>query len=210
MEGRSERKWKTLRHIGSPQEESEIAIVDTNLDEIDGVGVEVAPELKGEVEAALEEVEKKAGVVDGIVALPAEEDSSERVLVVLPKASTTRLIRETLKNFTAAEVVTTSDPLRGFELALQRPYRIFVFGMQFETLSGPLLYELISKAYGNEHGPKRLAPGVVFVREEKDPKLPEELNKDVRIKDVISKPIRIDRLLKAVSSAVEVLDPTAG
>jgi CheY-like chemotaxis protein len=210
MEGRSERKWKTLRHIGSPQEESEIAVVDTNRDEIEGVGAEVAPESCEEEEAEFEETGIEAGVVDGIIALPPEEYSPERVLVVLPVASTTRLIRETLENFTGAEVVTTSNPLRGFELALQRPYRVFLFGMQFEELSGPMLYELVSKAYGNEHGPKRLAPGVVFIREENDPKLPEELTRDVRVKDVISKPVRIDRLLKAVSNVIEVLDPTAG
>ena len=210
MEGRSERKWKTLRHIGSPQGESEIAVVDTNHDEIEGVGAEVAPDSCKEKEAEFEETGIEAGVVDGIIALPPEENSPERVLVVLPVASTTRLIRETLENFTGAEVVTTSNPLRGFELALQRPYRVFLFGMQFEELSGPMLYELVSKAYGNEHGPKRLAPGVVFVREENDPKLPEELTRDVRVKDVISKPVRIDRLLKAVSNVIEVLDPTAG
>ena len=57
---------------------------------------------------------------------------------------------------------------------------------------------------------RKLAPAVVFVREKDDPKLPEELERDVRVKDVVSKPIRIDRLLKAVESIVEVRDPTAG
>lgn len=184
-------------------------MVETNLDEIEGVDFEDTPELPEEKEEALEDIIDSEGVVDGIIALPAEEYSPERVLVVLPVASTTRLIREALENFTGAEVVTTSNPLRGFELALQRSYRVFIFGMQFEELSGPLLYELISKAYVTEHGPKRLAPGVVFIREEEDPRLPEELSRDVRIKDVIRKPVRIDRLLKAVGGTVEVLDPTA-
>jgi hypothetical protein len=73
-----------------------------------------------------------------------------------------------------------------------------------------LLYELISKAYACGIGNRKLAPAVVFIREKDDPKLPEELERDVRVKDVVSKPIRIERLLKAVGSIVEVKDPTAG
>ena len=82
--------------------------------------------------------------------------------------------------------------------------------MQIGELEGPLLYELISKACSCGRGPKQLAPGVVFVREKDDAKLPKELERDVRVKDVISKPIRIDRRLKTVKSIVEVKDPTAG
>lgn len=132
-----------------------------------------------------------------------------RVLVIQSVAATTRLIRETLENFTNAEVVTTSDPLRGFELALQKEYRLFLFGMQVGELSGPLLYELISKTYSAGWAPTRLAPGVVFIREGEDPPLPEELSRDVRVKDVIRKPVRIDRLLRAIGPSIEILDPTS-
>ena len=135
--------------------------------------------------------------------------AKERVLVVLPVGATTRLVRETLENFTGAEVATTPDALRGFELALQKSFHLFIFGMQVGELSGPMLYELISKAYTTGHGPRRLAPGVVFIREKEDPKLPEELKRDARVKDVVSKPIRIDRLLSAVKGSLKVLDPTA-
>ena len=133
----------------------------------------------------------------------------ERVLVVQTAAATTRLIRETLENFTQAEVVTTSDPLRGFELALQKEYRLFLFGMQVGELSGPMLYELISKTYSSGWAPARLAPAVIFIRDAEDPRLPEELTRDVRVKDVINKPVRIDRLLQTVGESIEVLDPTS-
>lgn len=205
MESRSERKWKTLRHIGSPQEESEDAVVDSFPEAIEeevrsvDYGLESSPPAESE----------KVSEDDPIELVPEEEDRPERALIVLPIASTTRLIRETLENFTNAEVVATSDALRGFELALQKSYDVFLLGMQIGELSGPMLYELISKSYTSGYGPKRLAPGVIFIREEGDPKLPEELARDVRVKDTISKPIRIDRLLKAVNGAVEVLDPTA-
>lgn len=137
-----------------------------------------------------------------------EPEDPASILIAHSAASTTRLIRETLESFTEARVYTTADPLRAFELALQRRYTLFFLAMQVGELSGPMLYELISKAYASERGPRLLAPGVVFVREKDDPKLPDALARDVRVKDVLSKPIRIERLLESVRGVLEVKDPT--
>ncbi len=73
-------------------------------------------------------------------------------------ASTARLIRETLEQFTGAQVFTTGDPLRAFELALQRHYGLFFFAMQVGELSGPLLYELIAKAWSAADRDNSLRP----------------------------------------------------
>jgi len=188
MESPAERKWTTLRNIASPQEKSGGGEVLPTVSDL------VAEELPEGMERP--EAEAEAGPL--------------HVLVAHPVASTSRLIRETLENFTSCRVVSTPDPLRAFELALQRRYGLFFFGMISGELSGPMLYELISKAYSSGHGPKLLAPGVIFIREKDDPKLPEELNRDPRVKDVISKPIRIERLLEAVKGVLELRDPTAG
>ncbi len=141
---------------------------------------------------------------------PREEvmDAGNRILIAHGVKSTSRLIRETLENFTEAEVESTSDPVRAFELALQKPFRRFFFAMQVGELSGSMLYELISKAYANGRATRTLAPGVVFIREKSDPQLPSELARDARVKDIISKPIRIERLLKSVGDIFEVRDPT--
>lgn len=141
---------------------------------------------------------------------PSDEvpDAGNRILVAHEVASTSRLIRETLENFTEAEVETTADPVRAFELALQKPYRRFFFAMQVGELSGAILYDLISKAYANGRASRTLAPGVVFIREKSDPQLSHELVRDARVKDTISKPIRIERLLKTVEDIFEVRDPT--
>ena len=209
MEGHPQKKWKTLRKIGSPQEESE-GTVPANKEEIVRTGL--PPSIMEE----LAEVKKTEPVVPTPLSTPAlkpettSDDEPVRVLVAHPVVSTARLMRETLENFTSAEVETTPNFLRAFELALQKRYEMFFFGMSIGDLDGPLLYELISKAYACGTGLRKLAPAVVFVREKDDPKLPEELERDVRVKDVVSKPIRIDRLLKAVESIVEVRDPTAG
>jgi CheY-like chemotaxis protein len=140
-------------------------------------------------------------------AVESAAESLATVLIAHPAASTARLIRETLESFTDARVFTTADPLRAFERP-QRRYTIFFLAMQLGELSGPMLYELISKAYASERGPHLLAPGVVFVREKDDPKLPDALARDVRVKDVLNKPIRIERLLECVRGVLEVKDPT--
>ncbi|MEM9283882.1 MAG: hypothetical protein AAGA96_18835 [Verrucomicrobiota bacterium] len=204
MEGRSERKWKTLRNISSPQGESDGVIreVIRRKEEKETLGI-------GEAVSQDESIDE---IQDRSTNLDLDESSGSdgvRILAVLPSAATTRLIRETIENFTEANVEATSNALRGFELALQKRYDLFFFGMAMEDLDGPLLYELISKTYAFGRGPKNLAPGVVFVRESGDPKLPSELERDVRIKAVISKPIKIERLLESVANVTEVKDPTA-
>jgi hypothetical protein len=82
--------------------------------------------------------------------------------------------------------------------------------MQTGELSGPMLYELISKACTAGRGPRILAPAVIFVREKDDPQVPEALTRDARVKDVLHKPIRIERLLESVAGVLVVRDPTAG
>lgn len=135
--------------------------------------------------------------------VPAGGGEKRRVLVVYPAASTGRLIRETLENFTAAEVDTSPDTIYGFELALKRRYHLFVFGLVLPHIDGPLLYELISKTHPYCHGGTRGAPGVVFVREESDPRPTEEINRDARVKGVLTKPLSIERLLQSVEGALE-------
>lgn len=180
MAGSPERKWTTLRKIAPTPEPSSV--------EEPSIPMEITP-------APAEPIEE-------------EPEGQASILIAHSAASTTRLIRETLESFTEARVYTTADPLRAFELALQRRYTLFFLAMQVGELSGPMLYELISKAYAADRGPRLLPPGVVFVREKDDPKLPDALARDVRVKDVLSKPIRIERLLDSVRGVLEVKDPT--
>lgn len=142
--------------------------------------------------------------------IPAAVEERPLVLVVHPVATTSRLIRETLENFTSARVETTPDPVRGLELALLHPYRVYFFAMKMPELSGPTLYEMISTAHRIGRGTAPLAPGLVLVREKEDPKLPEDLSNDARIKGVVTKPIRIERLLESIKGALELRDPTLG
>ena len=132
------------------------------------------------------------------------------VLIAFPSSATNRLLRESFENFTHSRVETTTDAVRAFEMALQKPYRVFLFAYEFEQMEGTLLYELICKVYSTGGGPKKIAPGVIFIRENKDVTVSEDWIRDARVKDIISKPIRIDRLLRAVRGILEIHDPTSG
>lgn len=178
-----------------------------------GVGAASDP---GEIFEGLAPAEKSPGRVEGAAARTggaAEEreprESGERpsVLVVHERASTYRLVRETLENFTNARTDTTSDPLHAFEMALRRDYALYIFPMHLGGMEGLFLYELLCKVCAFGHGRRRVAPSVIFLREEDDPPPPSELKQDARIRDLIVKPVRIERLLRAVDGVLERRDP---
>ncbi len=143
---------------------------------------------------------------------PAESTlgAQQRVLIVHQAGSTRRLMQEALENFTDAEIHTAGSALRAFELAMTREFHLFLFSLEMEELNGPLLYEFIEKAYAHSQVGVRIPPGVIFIREPKGPDLSKEFRGDVRIKGILSKPLKIDTLLKQVGMSIPVLDPTAG
>ena len=174
--------WTTLRRIAPAQAES---VPEEELE----------PEIPEE-EAAEEEVEEEV--------IPT---GPPRVLVVNEFSSTYRLIRESLENFTNAIVQTSPDPLHAFEKALQSEYDLFIFGLHMPGLDGPVLYELITKAYTYGDKERKIPPAVIFVREKTDPRPADELSRDARVKDILMKPLRIERLLKSVEGILERKDP---
>lgn len=141
---------------------------------------------------------------------PATPATAARVLVVHPSAPTLRLIRETLTQFTTAEVDTTPDPVYGFELALQRRYQLYIFGVTMEVLDGVLLYELVSKAHGFCHEGARSAPGVLFLSQRSAQRRREDFARDARVKGVLGLPLKIERLLDAVKGTLTVRDGIGG
>ncbi len=172
------KNWTTLRKIDSKQVES--------------------PAVKDEEPEAADDPQQ-------------EEESApsgpRRVLVVNEFSSTYRLIRESLENFTNAKVQTSPDPLHAFEKALQSEYDLFIFGLHMPGLDGPVLYELITKAYAYGNKERKIPPAVIYVREKTDPRPPDELSRDARVKDILVKPLRIERLLQAVEGILEKEDP---
>ncbi len=121
-----------------------------------------------------------------------------KVLLVHPDAAITRLVRETLEAFCDCSVEVTTASLAGYERALQKDYRLYLFALRMEPLEGPLLYEIISTAHQYAQ-PGRATPAIIFLCEAGDLARQESLLRDARIKGVVLTPPKIGQLLEKVS-----------
>ena len=84
-----------------------------------------------------------------------------------------------------------------------------MFSLTLPEIHGELLYELISKAYLHCHEGLRTAPAVIFLGDQSHATRVEELQRDVRVKGVIMRPIRLDRLLEKAHQILPAKDPAS-
>lgn len=131
------------------------------------------------------------------------------MLIAHDEVGTLRLIRETLGQFADCEVDSTPSAEYAYELALQRPYALFIFGLGLPVIAGELLYELLSKAYPYCHSGARTCPGVVYIADSSQASRAEELRREARVKGVLLKPLSIDRILDRVKGAVTLREEGA-
>lgn len=117
------------------------------------------------------------------------------VLVAHEEVSTMRLIRDSLLSFTLCEVDTCFSGEVAFERCLQRRYKLIVLSLHLPVLPGELLYEMLAKVHHYSQVPGRFLPPVIFVGEAGDQQRAEDLQRDVRVKGFLIKPLRIDRIL---------------
>ncbi|MEM7698577.1 MAG: hypothetical protein AAF236_09265 [Verrucomicrobiota bacterium] len=210
MKERHARTWKPLRHSLDPSLESvEVQESDPAADpsSTDGQGeFEQATDPEG-TKGEFAEIESGRDLSDPLVS-PREPGTEQAILVLHPSVATTRLIRESLENFTDARVDVALHPVQAFQAAMRTRYRLLFLPLEMEELAGPLLYEMIAAAYSAGQGPGKLAGGVVFIRDEGQRALSADLQRDVRVKGTLAKPIRIDRLLGFVEGLFDVRDPT--
>ena len=138
-----------------------------------------------------------------------DEPATPRVLVAHDDVGTLRLIRETLGQFGECEIDTSPTAEYAYELALQRDYALFMFGLGLPVLNGELLYELLAKAYPFCHSGAVTCPGVVYIVDPADAGKVEGLQRQARVKGVLVKPLSIDRILDRVKSSVKLRDQGA-
>ena len=121
--------------------------------------------------------------------MPAHED-----------VGTLRLLRETLENLTPCKVDTTPNAQYAFELALQREYQLFMFGLGLPVIEGELLYSLLVKALPFCHSGDRSCPGVVYIADPVHSAQAEVLQREARVKGVLVKPLTVDRIISTVKN----------
>lgn len=131
-------------------------------------------------------------------------DELPRVLAVFPDSSVLRLIRESISAFTGAVVDTTPDAAFGFEMAMQRDYRLFFFGVEMPVLDGERLYDFVAKAYEHSRPIARRIPAVVYLSSSGIQNLSHDLTRDARVKGVLSCPFEIARLLRLAEDVLPI------
>ena len=142
-----------------------------------------------------------------------EENTNQdlpRILAAHEDVGTLRLLRETLENFTSCRVDTTPNAQYAFELALQREYQLFMFGLGLQVIEGELLYSLLVKALPFCHSGDRSCAGVIYIADPEHSAQAEVLQREARVKGVLVKPLTVDRIIATVKTVTAFKSPSKG
>ncbi len=124
--------------------------------------------------------------------------SEKRILVVDDDTSLIRLIGEALRSRFRCEVDATPNPEYGFELALKKRYRVFVFDFSMPMIDGAMLFTLIGKVY-NHVNPPIVVPPLILISGRGDEARAQELMKEAGVRGFLPKPFAMNRLMEKIS-----------
>jgi DNA-binding NtrC family response regulator len=122
----------------------------------------------------------------------------KRILVVDDDTSLIRLIGEALRSRFHCEVDATPNPEYGFELALKKRYRVFVFDFSMPMIDGAMLFTLIGKVY-NHVSPPIVVPPLILISGRGDEARAQELMKEAGVRAFLPKPFAMNRLMEKIS-----------
>lgn len=126
------------------------------------------------------------------------ESDIKRILVVDDDITLARLVREALLARFRCEVDLTSNAEYGFELALKKRYRLFIFDFSMPMIDGALLFAMIGKVY-NHVSPPVAVPPLILISGRGDEERARELIRDVGVRGFVAKPFAMNRLLEKVA-----------
>ena len=130
---------------------------------------------------------------------------SKRILVVDDDTALTRLISEALRSRFRCEVDATPNPEYGFELALKKRYRVFVFDFSMPMIDGAMLFTLIGKVY-NHVNPPVVVPPLILISGRGDEVRAQELMKEVGVRGFLPKPFAMNRLMEKIREVAPELE----
>src|SRR6476660_5197563 len=122
----------------------------------------------------------------------------KRILVVDDDPSLIRLIGEALRSRFRCEVDATPSPEYGFELALKKRYRVFVFDFSMPMIDGAMLFTLIGKVY-NHVNPPVVVPPLILISGRGDEARAQELMKEAGVRGFLPKPFAMNRLMEKIN-----------
>ncbi len=131
-----------------------------------------------------------------------ENKDSFRVLASHHDTGTLRLLRDSVSNLLNIGIDTSPSSEYAYEMAIKRPYSLFIFGYHMPNLNGSLLYDLLYKVYPSLYGGIRKCPAVIFIGEEDEIKATDQIKRDARVKDVLIRPLSIDRIISVIEDSM--------
>lgn len=131
--------------------------------------------------------------------VPVPEGEIKRILIVDDDLALGRVMREALTAQLDCEVDATSNPEYGFELALKKRYRIFIFDFSMPMIDGALLFSLIGKVYNHVSPPMRLPP-LILISGRGNEERARELMAEPGVRGFLPKPFPMNRLIDKINS----------
>jgi hypothetical protein len=119
-----------------------------------------------------------------------------------------RVIREALMSFRHYEVDDCPMGERAFELALSRPYQLFILALPLRDLVGQILGNLISRAHPLAHRGIHTAPTVIFITRAAEAAAMEAMKRDVWLRGCLSYPPKLDELLTITAGLLPEKQPS--
>jgi hypothetical protein len=122
------------------------------------------------------------------------DSTPAKVLVLHGDLAVTRLVRETLQAFFLCEVESAAVALGAYERALQSDWTLFIFDLESPVLSGPLLYDLLARAYQFAAPPRQLPP-LIFLCSAVEAGRSEAHLRDTRVVGLLPTPLTLAQIL---------------
>ena len=126
----------------------------------------------------------------------AQEPPARSVLIVDDDVDVLRFLRDTLAAFTRCRVDATPSTEYAFELAIRKPYDLFLFDFSMPIMDGAVLYGMIRKVHDfGVLAPPRPLPPLVLMSGHGEKQRARELLSEPGVRGLLPKPFSIDRLL---------------
>ena len=125
------------------------------------------------------------------------------ILVVDDDVEILRFLRETLAALAYCTVDTTPSPEYAFELALRKPFDLFLFDFQMPQIDGAVLYSLVRKVH--DLGlvvPARRVPPLVLMSGHGEQQGAQKLLQEPGVCGLLPKPFSIQRLLSRMEACL--------
>lgn len=126
-----------------------------------------------------------------------------RVLIAEENLAYRRVMREALLAFRRCEVDDAASGEHAFELAMKRPYALFLLALSLPDMRGDLLDRLITKAYHRVHPETHSAPPVIYLLRPEESHEWQRLMRDARVRGHVLVPPRLDMLMNSTQGLLE-------